>query len=167
MTSLILKPSLLIKELQGEHDSLISLSVLESFLLAFEGGVPSTLKQGLSVVPKTPQVLSKPAHPPKLAPGNLLGKGWGRASESAFLPGVSDTTHWQVTLGETLLQGLGQRHKLHQRSFLVHLTLHHIPESSTHLGIYRHPSNTCHLTTADQRNQFSLTVKNNTMYLLK
>lgn len=85
------------------------LSVLESFLLAFEGGVPSTSKQGLSVVPKTPQVLSKPAHPPKLAPRNLLGKGWGRASESAFLPGVSDTTHWQVTLGETLLQGFGAK----------------------------------------------------------
>ena len=93
MTSLILKPSFLIKELWGEHDSLISLSVLEPFLLAFEGGVPSTWKQGLSVVPKTPQVLSKPVHSPKLAPRNILGEGWGRALGSAFLPGVSDTTH--------------------------------------------------------------------------
>ena len=64
-------------------------------------------------------------------------------------------------------KALGQRHKLHRRSFLVHLTLHHIPEPSTRLGVDRHPSNPCHLTTSDQRNEFSLTVKNDTMYLLK
>lgn len=135
MTSLILKPALLIK---GLEESMIHLflSVLESFLLAFEGGVPSTLKQGLSVVPKTPQVLSKPAHPPKL---ELLEIFWGKGGV-----GPQDLHFYQVSLTqptdkshleEHCSKALGQRHKLHRRSTSLFILLSIISQSSAHTWV--------------------------------
>lgn len=119
-----------------------------------------------SVVPKTPQVLSKPAHPPKLASWKSSGERWV-GPRKVFLPGVSDTTHWQVTLEEHCSKALGQRHKLHRRSFLVHLTSI-ISQSSAHTWVLIGTQLILYyLTTSDQKNQFSLTVKNDTMYLLK